>query len=192
MLGMFIIKFQITSKKYPTRTDPKLHDPTWPKNILKNVSWPLFCSGQVRGNSGFWVALQVFKWYMVFIFQYYLSGILTDPRPPIPPRVMASSAMELQLGVFGFLPTTHKETNANKMRPWSSQAVRHFTRVYLHAQTLVHTHLTNHGYFDNNRDSTKISILLGILANKQNKNHVHPNDTKGFKMIYKLIMFSEI
>ena len=28
---------------------------------------------------------------------------------------MALSAMERQLGVFGFLPTTHAETNTNKM-----------------------------------------------------------------------------
>ena len=33
-----------------------------------------------------------------------------DPRTPIPPRVMALSAMELQLGVFRFLPTTHAKT----------------------------------------------------------------------------------
>ena len=32
---------------------------------------------------------------------------------------MVSSAMELQLGVFGFLPTTHMETNANTTSPWS-------------------------------------------------------------------------
>ena len=30
--------------------------------------------------------------------------------------------MELQLRVFGFLPTTHVETNTNKMRPQSSRA----------------------------------------------------------------------
>ena len=62
---------------------------------------------------------------------------------------MASSAMmELQLGVFGFLPTTHTETNANKMCPQSSRALQHFTRVYLHPQRAAHTHLANQGYFD--------------------------------------------
>ena len=75
-----------------------------------------------------------------------------DPRPRTPPRVMASSAMELQLGVFGFLLSTHTETNANKMRPRSSRAVGRFTRVYLHAQTAVHMHLTNHGYFDRGKN----------------------------------------
>ena len=34
------------------------------------------------------------------------------------------------------------------MRPRSSCAVRHFRCVYLHAQTAVHTHLTNHNYFE--------------------------------------------
>ena len=37
---------------------------------------------------------------------------------------------------------------SNKMRPQSSRAMRRFMRVYLQAQTAVHTHLTNHGYFD--------------------------------------------
>ena len=71
-----------------------------------------------------------------------------DPRPRIPARVITSSAMGLKLGVFRFLPTTHTETHANKMCPRSSRAVRHFTCVYFHTQTAVHTHLTNHGYFD--------------------------------------------
>ena len=48
---------------------------------------------------------------------------------------MASSAMELQLGVFKFLPAVHPETNANKMCPWSSPAMQHFAHVYLHTQT---------------------------------------------------------
>ena len=43
------------------------------------------------------------------------------------------------IGVFGFLPTTHLERNANKMCPQSLDAVRHFIRVYLHVQTRVHT-----------------------------------------------------
>ena len=34
-------------------------------------------------------------------------------------------------GVFGFLPTTHAETDANKMRSRSSCAVQRFKRVYL-------------------------------------------------------------
>ena len=43
---------------------------------------------------------------------------------------MASSAMEFQLGVFRFLPSTPTETNTHKMRPPSSCAVQHFTRFY--------------------------------------------------------------
>ena len=42
--------------------------------------------------------------------------------------------MELQFGVFRFLPTTHAETNAN---PQTSRDVRHFTHVYLHARIVV-------------------------------------------------------
>ena len=61
---------------------------------------------------------------------------------------MALSAMEIQLGVFGFWPTTHVGTNADKMRSQSSRTVQCFKCVYLNAQTAVHTHLTNHGYFD--------------------------------------------
>ena len=40
--------------------------------------------------------------------------------------------MELKLGVFRFLPTTHAETNANKMRPRTLRAMRRFMHVYLH------------------------------------------------------------
>ena len=61
---------------------------------------------------------------------------------------MALSAMELQLGVLGFLPTAHAETNLNKMRPQSLRNLRRFTRVYIHTQAAVHMRLTNHGYFD--------------------------------------------
>ena len=46
---------------------------------------------------------------------------------------MESSAMELQLGVFRFLPTTRAETNANKMRARSSRAMQRFTLTYLQA-----------------------------------------------------------
>ena len=56
-----------------------------------------------------------------------------DPRPPIPLRVMALSAM----GLFGFLLTKCAKTNAKQMRPRSSCAMRRFTRVYLYAQTAV-------------------------------------------------------
>ena len=42
---------------------------------------------------------------------------LGDPRPDIPPRVMASSAMGFKLGYSGFF-RPHTKTNANKMCPW--------------------------------------------------------------------------
>ena len=77
-----------------------------------------------------------------------------DPRTPtgLSPCIMASSAMELQLGVFELLLTTHMEMNTNKMRPRSSCAVRRFTCVYLHAQTAVHMLQTNHCYFDHGKN----------------------------------------
>ena len=61
---------------------------------------------------------------------------------------MVSSAIEFQLEVFRYLPTRNTQTNANKMHQQSSRALRHFMRLYLHAQTEVHVHLMNHGYFD--------------------------------------------
>ena len=74
-----------------------------------------------------------------------------------------SSAMELKFGVFRFLPTTHAETNASKMRPRSSRTMQHFTCVYLHTQTAVHTYLMNHGYFDcgKNPNTPNLSPLPG-------------------------------
>ena len=39
-----------------------------------------------------------------------------DPRPRIPSRVMALSAMGFKLGVFGFLPTTHAKTSTKQLR----------------------------------------------------------------------------
>ena len=44
------------------------------------------------------------------ITQYYSR----DPRPPIPPHVMALSAVGLNLGVSGFLLTTHAKTNTKQ------------------------------------------------------------------------------
>ena len=66
----------------------------------------------------------------------YISQIYTrDPRPPILPRVMESSAMRLKLGVFRFVPITHAKINAKQMRPRSSSAVQRFLCVYLHIWT---------------------------------------------------------
>ena len=68
--------------------------------------------------------------------QIHIQG---DSRPRITPRVMASSAMGLQFGVFRFLPATHDKTNAKQTRPLSLGAVRCFMSVYLHTQTTVDT-----------------------------------------------------
>ena len=75
--------------------------------------------------------------------------------------------------VFGFLLTTHVKTNANKMCLRSSHPMRHFRRVYLHTQTAVHTHLTNHGCFNHGKlkypqlepnAGIKMTQVLGSLA----------------------------
>ena len=89
-----------------------------------------------------------------------------DHRPRILPCVMASSAMRLKLGVFGFWLTTHAKRNAKQMRPRSWPTVRCFTHVYLHTQTTVDAgdkYLTNHGYFDygKNPKTPKLSPMLG-------------------------------
>ena len=62
-----------------------------------------------------------------------------DTRLPIPPPVMASSAMGPNLRVFGFLPITHAKANAKQMRSRSSRAARILMRDCLHAHTVVHT-----------------------------------------------------
>ena len=70
--------------------------------------------------------------------------------------------MDLKLGVFGFLPTTHVETDTNKMRPRSSLTVRPFTHVYLQAKTAVYTHLTNYGYFNHGKKKPEYPQFAGI------------------------------
>ena len=71
---------------------------------------------------------------------------------------MATLATERQLGVFGFLPTTHTQNkckqNHVKMCPRSLRALRCFTRMfYLHTQTTldasdIRIHLS---YFDHSK-----------------------------------------
>ena len=65
---------------------------------------------------------------------------------------MASSAMGLNLGVFGFLPTIHVKTNTKQMRPRSSRTMRHFNVCLSlrsdRSRCRWHTHLKNHIYFD--------------------------------------------
>ena len=67
------------------------------------------------------------------------TGIQGRSQPLYTPCVMASSSVGLKLGVFGFLPTTHAETNAKQMPPQSLCTVQHFSHVYLHTQTAVDT-----------------------------------------------------
>ena len=62
-----------------------------------------------------------------------------DTRLPIPSCIMALSAMGLNLGVFGFLPTTHAKASAKQMPSrYSRAAQRLLTCDCLHAQTTVH------------------------------------------------------
>ena len=58
-----------------------------------------------------------------------------DTRLAIPPHVMASSVMGLNLGVFGLLPTTDAKANAKQMCLKSLCAVQHRC---LHVHTAVH------------------------------------------------------
>ena len=76
----------------------------------------------------------------------------TDPRPPILPHVVTWSAMGINLGVFGFLPTTRAKTNAKQI---GSQFFAHRAgfNVWLSSCSdcstcRQHTHLTIHNYFD--------------------------------------------
>ena len=72
-----------------------------------------------------------------------------DPKPPIPPYVMASSATGLNLGVFGFLPTTHAKIHAKQNCVHHLlRTVRRFALICHYAQIAVYTYLTNRGYFD--------------------------------------------
>ena len=88
---------------------------------------------------------------MLHILQLDLLQILKrNPRTPILPCIMASSAVELQLGKFRFLLTTH--TRKQRQTKCVHNLRTHLTPVYLHAQTAAHTHLLNHGYFDRGKN----------------------------------------
>ena len=63
---------------------------------------------------------------------------MRDPRPPIPPRVMAFSATGLNLGVFGFVPATHARKTQHVHDRCAPCGVLHV--FYLHAQTAVDLH----------------------------------------------------
>ena len=59
---------------------------------------------------------------------------IRDPRLPIPSRVVAPSATELNLGVSGCFPTSHAKMNAKQMRSQSSRTMQPFLLACLHAQ----------------------------------------------------------
>ena len=59
-----------------------------------------------------------------------------NTRLPIPPHVLASSAMGLNLGVFGFLPTAHAKANAKQMRSRSLCALWLLMRDWILCFTL--------------------------------------------------------
>ena len=83
-----------------------------------------------------------FKIIAAFTEHFSNSGVLwpqmytRDTRLTIPPHVMASSAMGLSLGVFGFLRTA--KANAKQMRSRSSLTARLLTCECLHTQTAKH------------------------------------------------------
>ena len=63
--------------------------------------------------SKYW-SLYALRHFHIFCKKKILNHRYT--RLPIPPRVMASSAMGAQSGVFGFSPITHVKANAKQMR----------------------------------------------------------------------------
>ena len=55
----------------------------------------------------------------------------SSSHTPLSLREIVSSAMELKFGVFGYLLTTHVETNANKMRPQYSHTPCGFSCLFI-------------------------------------------------------------
>ena len=130
-----------------------------PKKIVKDVveKAPFFFSqkrksGQIHSN---------------FILRHELKR--NTNRPTDIERRSQNSYTTRCNGVVS--QTTHMEANANKMCPQSSHALQHLTRVYLHAQTAVHKHLSNHGYLRSRgkpeysqfkpHTSIKMALVLG-------------------------------
>ena len=69
---------------------------------------------------------------------YYNHRYRGENQTPYTYTVMASSAMGLNLGVFGFLSTKHAKANAKQMHAQSSCAVRLLVCNCFHAQPAVH------------------------------------------------------
>ena len=102
--------------------------------------------------------VNLFRWFqgclllkfMYFLsFQPYLSSVFYpqiykgDPRAPMIPGVIVSHGAPI-----GVIWDFADHTSGNKCKQTASTIfVRRFTHVYLHAETAVHMHLTNHCYF---------------------------------------------
>ena len=66
-------------------------------------------------------------------------------------------------GIQVFAAHTCRKKKKTQMQPQSLCAEQHFIHVYLHAQIAVHTHLTNHSYFDRGKTpNTPIEAHAGI------------------------------
>ena len=83
------------------------------------------------------------------------------------PRIMASSAMGLNLVVFRFLPTTHtqkkRKTNAITILEHHAAFCSCLSSRSVPSTYRYHTHLMNHGYLDykKNLKTPKFSLMLG-------------------------------
>ena len=71
---------------------------------------------------------------------------------------MASSAMELQLGIFGFSPTTHRNKRKQNASTICAHRKAFHVCLFSHSDCSTCTHLTNHGYFDRGK-KPKISPI---------------------------------
>ena len=68
------------------------------------------------------IIIHLIYWQVgVYLFYYHLYT--RDTRLPRPLRVTTSSAMWLNLGVFGFLQNTHEKANAKQMRSRSTRTI---------------------------------------------------------------------
>ena len=110
-------------------------------NSFCMIASPVAVDGQVLFQKGAKIS-----------FKFFSQIYTRDPRPPIPPCVMASSAMGLNFGDLGFLPTTLPREYTKQMCSWSSCAMGQFNLCLSshsdRSTCRLHAHLTNHDYFD--------------------------------------------
>ena len=86
----------------------------------------------------FEVVLNILFWWWRYRNPVTLYGCVFDFDPHNKNFVslgICFYAENTDLDLRSFCPTTHVETNANKMLPRSSHAIRLVTHVYIHAQT---------------------------------------------------------